>query len=359
MVVSKLPTGVEYGLFDKCSVAIDECKIAISSPWLEITLDVQRDVSATVLAEIQRRELLGTYLFPALFEYPLFYSKPRRVTHPTVQLTNCTRLKLTTPRSALLSLGKPESLDSSAFADDERWHWSLESILANSAQGEDRFDPLAVYFQTLRFRLEDQKSVVLRAKMLSELSNAVVDNPDRFLGAMILLIGQNRYVTSKCYDSISPAVCFSRIEDIVSNFLREEAGHDELMELSLKVLGGGKLPHYDLLPQSVYSMSSLEYASQESPLALACLLGIFEGSSVGDKDPLSALLAQGGYPDACKGLDIHYEINKVAQHSAVGIGIAGCEESVSKAECAQAIRLTELVHRLQDSIAAHVIASLK
>lgn len=235
------------------------------------------------------------------------------------------------------------------------WSWDVDSVLEGAKIADNAFDPLVIYTKTRLLRLRAETSAKSNFNWYTELANMLGRDNESFLKVSQFALRQTHYVTHQCVQCLKPAVeVFQEATAEVAAFIQEEKGHDRLVLRSLNALGIESPETIELLDETKLSMEALRFSAEISPLAFSCLLGIFEGNSYTAKDPLAELFEQSPYPDAAKGIQTHFEINRDHNHSCVGLEMVEKLGSVSYEHAMTAIRLAELVVLLGNELTARI-----
>jgi hypothetical protein len=142
---------------------------------------------------------------------------------------------------------------------------------------------------------------------------------------------QNYYVTSHCDRILAAAEKkFNKCGDILSEFRRDETGHDKLLKKVVDQIGacpGG------VLEETKTVVSLLETCSEAGILPFALALEVFEGIEFTVKEsPLANLVRTHFGAEAARPLQIHYDINRSKKHGRIGLDLIKSSPLVSKDE---------------------------
>jgi hypothetical protein len=196
-----------------------------------------------------------------------------------------------------------------AIPDDRRL--STEEILALSKVGS-LHDTLTV-FTLLRLNR-------LRAASQSQALNSYFDGLNYHKKEdFIRALQQAHYVTSHCLMAVTPALtAFPEAHDLIDSFLKEEDGHDRLMERALAALGA-QVNRALVSSETREVIALLETAARTNPTGFAVLVSAFEGNPYADEDPLARAMKDAGFHKASTPVSMHHRINRDHGHPLVGL----------------------------------------
>ncbi len=231
------------------------------------------------------------------------------------------------------------------------WTWDAKAAL-EFAQLEGKIHPESLFTVVRRFHLLDVLEKDEGKEKFAFIES--LEGAD-FARAASLLVRQNHYVTQKCQESLLPAVVTAgRAKPLVEAFVKEENGHDLILNVALKAL----TPDPQTVPVSLQTkaiMHLLKFAAERNFLAFAMAIDFFERSSYEDIDPLAQLLIKGGFDKAAKQINRHMEINDAGGHENVA-----CSFLESMAPCdpdyaLEALRIAETLTLVMNSITSSAI----
>jgi hypothetical protein len=342
--------------------------LEIKAPWMNIEFETDSENQERVLktvdlfskltqnTEISEEEQNNiNWLLSFAYDFPVSNVMARKHLAPSISSSlPCTKL------SSWLSLSPSAASsyinsDSTRLRLPEQWNWNADEVLKNAKLGENSYDPLSIYTGTRLLRLRSETAAKSNFNWYNELESLLNIDEDVFVKMSQFALRQTHYITKQCVPSLTPAVNkFPEACSEVTEFIREEKGHDRLVLKSLMALGCHNPDDIELLDETKMSMEALRFSAEVSPLAFASLIGIFEGSSYTDKDPMASVLERSPYPEAAEGIQIHFEINRDHNHSCVGTDMASKLGSVSYEQALATIRLSELVVLLGNELTARL-----
>jgi|GEM_PF-5508406 len=354
-------SGVCFSPAVQCLPGVQRSCVTIRSPCVDLEIDHLDEPSSF---DVLNNEIACASLARAIFgvapELPLFRFPPR-----TMAAVKCPQ------RSSCSSdLRHPdllvEALRQSCPADlqfrsapNVNWEWSVEGVCRDSSAGPDIFDPISTYMLLAEQKCAHEAADSTRALLLERLRSLAISDHRKCAEVICNMVAQNRFVTSKCYTCVSPALRFGgSVAREVEAFLAEEEGHDQLMELTVRSLSGGNSHREHVIDSIKASLACLYHAASTDEFCLAVILSLFEGSAFGDRDPLSKVLESAGFGHAARGLDIHFNINKEGKHGIVGLKILDSSIPLCFKRVEFATRLLELACRFQSDAAASFLSSL-
>lgn len=356
-------------MYEETAVSYDEKNYAlnISLPWISgsiywpMNVHAGMKVTRNFMEDIfNRNELVPNNQLPYL---PFCYARPRHQDNiPGKEYTE-TPFEHTASISQLLNLIEYGfHLNQDLWvAFPKNWSWAITEVTSRSkVEGTDQFDPISIYTCIRRFRnmLYDYR---LHAHTLSQsLLEQLNKNSPGFFDAVIQILCQSFYITSHCVDSLSPGL--NRNEYAagkLENYIREENGHHKLIYDTLKELGKADITEIDYFPETHAIMKLLKYAATYFPVAFCCLISGFEQAGQFDSDPLADMIMQSSKPQAAKGILTHFKINKSGNHADVGLELIKDLPACSLNELVAAVRLTELLTILFESIGFNTLKHMQ
>jgi hypothetical protein len=169
------------------------------------------------------------------------------------------------------------------------------------------------------------------------------------------MVRQNHYITQRCRASLLPAIRTAQsAKPLVEAFIREENGHDRILEIALKSLVDDP-ESVPVSSQSKLVMHLLSWAGQRNFLGFAMAVDCFERSTYEDVDPLAQLLLKGGFEKAAKQVNRHKEINDAGEHENVACGLLRPMAPVSVPYATEALRIAELVTLAVNTVAQSAV----
>lgn len=244
---------------------------------------------------------------------------------------------------------------------NKEWAFDFQSIKSQSKiNGIEFYDPITAFQLIRRQRLINELQHNFKNKLIDfSLPNLLSkSNVELFKKIMVGLFRINHFVTKNCKVAIEPALKnFPLISTEIKEFLKDEKGHDKLMELSLRKLGIMNPDEIPLYMDSISSVSALYYASQHSAFALLCLIDAFEGVTYQGSDPLADLMRQSPWPAAAVGIERHFNINKDGDHHLFSLQLLEKLPAISLSELMVATRLCEIFSE-SDNLAVKVFLDM-
>lgn len=271
-----------YTIYPEVELATTGIFIDIKSPWfVEKVADLRKD-----------------FYESRIFEYPIFSYTPRK------NFAN-----------AIASFIGPKTTISCAGLYN---HANIKN--ASYCPNKKAFDPISVYTAIQHERLLYNNQKDRNGSFIIKLLSLRETNEPKLFALIKKLLLQSYAVTYHCNDSLLPA---SNGTDAISQFMcqyiREEHGHHNLIELSLKELDQNiNLDQKSFSEQVRETMDTLKKTANYSTIALACALGFFEAASFQPSDPIADILEASSKPKAAKGIKTHFDINKRGNHGLIG-----------------------------------------
>lgn len=342
--------------------------LEIKAPWMNLEFETDTENHERILNAVERLKVIdhGTgnssedrenlnWLLSFAYDFPVSDVEARNNLEPSKSSSASTNLltdwlKLSPQRACEVIDSETKKLQLPST-----WTWNVQEVLESARISENTFDPLAIYTRIRLLRLRSETSAKSNFNWYNELEKLLEKNTASFQKVSQFALRQTHYVTKQCVPSLKPAVdVFQEASGDVVAFIQEEKGHDRLVLRSLNGLGINDPETIELLDETKMSMEALRFSAEVSPLAFACLLGIFEGNSYTDKDPLADILERSPFPEAAKGIQTHFEINRDHNHSCVGMEMAAKLGSVSYEHAVAAARMAELVVLLGNELTARI-----
>lgn len=307
----------------------DKSGFTLSLPWVNLEIDVTEEDLPWVEEAIaflhvdNNREAVQKFL-NILGDHFVAYIKPRMTAENEGQnskiLSNSgavAAIPLQTPRELAGSMmAKQVSLRNLPL--DSEWQWDLEEIChVSRIEGTEFYDPVTVITFLRGMMLEaDAKTDQFRLNIPESLDRLRRYDEKKFFEFMKGMLRQTHYITQK-FQEYAPASLSSFVEaaDQITQFLKEEKGHDKLMEHSLKVLGCENPKEIDASLETILTMEIFKKSIEVSPMAFVVMVGFFEGGEYGESDPIADVLKQSSLPDSALGYQRHFEINREENHN--------------------------------------------
>jgi hypothetical protein len=181
-------------------------------------------------------------------------------------------------------------------------------------------------------------------EIYSELDQLRQEDEAAFFRVCQKALRQTLYITANCVPSLMPATRNPALPTaLVTQFIREEKGHDLLVKKTMEALGVEEPESFPVLDETRWSMELLAFAAEHLPFAFSCIVSAFEGNNYADRDPLGEILEKSSCPESVRGIETHFQINKNGKHSLIGEKFVLNMQPVSKAELIAAARLVELI----------------
>ncbi|WP_156041244.1 iron-containing redox enzyme family protein [Chondromyces apiculatus] len=315
-------------------------------PWLSIEAELSgpdRDTVLAGIAQIQKGDYFAREaqnFLQQLSDYPASYFAPRKgLGREASQARMEEPPGCTTPGAILARVGAPYPM--------QTWMWDLGRIEALSQVDEHVFDPLSVVSYLIGKRLElEVLTDPYRAAVEQKFDKLRVFDEGTLFELAALVIRQTHHITSSILPILRIAhEAHPRLAESIKHFMDEEIGHDKLMERSLSHLGRKDPATIPVLPSTAAMMKLFELAARHSPLAFVSCIGMFEGSSYPDSDPLADLLEKTSIPGAAYGYKAHFKINRDHNHKDEVFAFAAALPALSQEELTLGVRLFELTAR--------------
>ncbi|RZA25959.1 MAG: hypothetical protein EOP10_05180 [Proteobacteria bacterium] len=231
------------------------------------------------------------------------------------------------------------------------WSWDAKAAL-EFAQLGGKIHPESLFTVVRRFHLLDVLEKDDGKQKFAFIES--LKGPE-FARAASLLVRQNHYVTQKCQEALLPAVkTAGRAKPLVEAFVKEENGHDLILNVALKAL----TPDPQAVPVSLQTkaiMHLLKFAAERNFFAFAMAIDFFERSSYEDIDPLAQLLIKGGFDKAAKQINRHMEINDAGGHENVACSFLESMAPCDPAYALEALRIAEMLSLVMNSITSSAI----
>lgn len=353
-----------YWPYDEVRVEESPEGLQIRAPWIEVRLERTAENSEELHRLIgalraEAFDLAGAQLvadyFEPLDEHSLCYTLPTPLpegleghyaSETLVGLSFSDLLAIAIRTSQTLDEAEKNDLLLAAKTIAYDWSWDVDAALAFAAVGA-QVHPLSLFSVARRYHLLSLIDNDSGAELFSELSRLP---DDAFQRAARVLLRQNHYVTVKCQSALEPAVATAgRAREKVESFMREERGHDRILERALASVGVTPA-EVTVNPVTRALMCSLEFAARHHFLAFAMAVDCFERRVYEDVEPLAKLLDDRGFSEAAKRLNQHKNINSSGEHHGVAREFLTEMAAVDPEYARQALRIAEAISFLMSQV---------
>lgn len=329
--------------------------LSVASPWLDLEVEVDDD-TAGLLCKPDGLGWLGDarvqQFLAFLKEFPLLNVAPRRMLEPRAPLRAAPDNAALSPRPGELVAAMRARLgiayENQALLGDV-YEWNLDEVLEFCRiPGEEQlYDPYAAYTfirgRRLQYQFEQMSQSSVVVAYLDALRRA---NEGAFFEAVIDVMSQQFYVTRQCTACLHPALENDDIRAAVEAYIAEEQNHDRLILSSIQAVSDRRVEDLFFAPGIMVETELIRYAASVCPLSFACLVSIMEGSAYPEHDPVGELLRKTSRPQAAKGIEAHFQINKTHNHTAIPETFVVCLPPVDRDTVASALRMTEVAIKL-------------
>ncbi len=356
--------GFLYWPYDEVRVEESRSGIRVRAPWIEVQLDRTQENSEELTSlvrtlgsesfSLEGAQLVSEYFQP-LDEHSLCYTLPTPLssgldTHhaqPSFQdLSFSELLERAVASSEALTPEARLTLLAEVPAIDYRWRWDVDAALGFANLGTE-IHPLSLFSVGRRYHLLSLIENDSGAEVFSKLSQLP---DDRFLPAAQTLLRQNHYVTWRCQGALQPAVAIAgRAREKVESFMREERGHDRILERALQSTGVAPA-EVAVHPVTQSLMCFLEFAARYNFLAFAIAVDFFERRVYEKVEPLAQLLETRGQSEAARRLNQHKNINTGGDHHGVARDFLVAMAAVEPEYARQALRIAEAISFLMSQV---------
>jgi hypothetical protein len=341
----------------------------VKSPWLTATvrfkeedrdrIEALSDKFATGSLNPADIELVN-WFFAELDHYPFCYIVPTAKDEEALDahgLKDSSLLALTFSDFLPQSVGSATEFSTQDAAElvssfqQKDWTWDAEAALG-FAQINGKVHPEALFTVVRRFHLLD---VLERDQGRDKFAFIETLKGEDFARAASLLVRQNHYVTKMCQQALLPAVkTAGQAKPLVEAFVREENGHDLILNVALKALTSDPDAVAVALPTKAV-MHLLQFAAERNFLAFAMAVDFFERSSYQEIDPLAQLLSKGGFDKAAKQINRHMEINDAGGHENVALSFLGSMAPCDPDYALEALRIAETLSLVMNGITSSAV----
>lgn len=283
--------------YDEVQISKNDEGIQFKAPWVNVNFPLNIEAQAFGQFESIRKNgprsatdihLVDSLLRPVA-KYPLYFCLPNHNKKPD------SHFRTKQPNSQINSI-----------------RWENEHVLNFSATPTKAYDAVSALscFRLLHLKdLMDYLETIPRDLKLPFLEGK------KLREATLLFLRQNHFVTQKCENVLTPAQNLHPDSSVkIKEFIREEQGHDKLLELSFKELGVTAETIY-VLPTLVKLMNLFEQVASINLLAFCFIVDIFERSPEAHKNPMVQALLKLGEDKAAKPIQTHANINVNGGHS--------------------------------------------
>ncbi|MDI1431396.1 hypothetical protein [Polyangium sorediatum] len=332
--------------FEGFSILCEGDTLHYSLPWLSIEAELvgpDKDMVLAGVAQLQKQDYFAPEaqdFLRRLEDYPASYVAPRQGLERKAPPPRRRELPAcAAPADILSQVGAPYTM--------HEWLWDAERIASLSRIEHDAFDPLCAASYLVGRRLEFEVATEPYRRAIEQKLDRLrrLDEVALFDVAK-LLIRQTHYITIGLLPTVTIAGAETpRLSGPLEDFMSEERGHDALMARSLSHLGCEDPERIPVLPSTSTLMRLFAFAARHSPIAFASCIGMFEGSSYPDGDPLAELLEKTSIPGAAFGYKAHFEINRARDHKNEVFKLAAALPPSNLAEVLLGVRVFELAAR--------------
>lgn len=364
-----------YWPYDEISLNVNEARdtVILKCPWLEAKIPVTESnkTNLQILAgKFVNKQLtaadigLVQWFFKDLAKYPLCYVLPTAKSQGPLDthtpkdnrsfeggVENVLAAVIGQTDASGKTLTTEDVAQALTKVNRTSFEWDLDSALA-FARIEDKIHPESIFSVIRRFHLIE----VLendRGKEAFQFIEGLA--PEDYRRAVSIVVRQNHYVTQKCQESLAPAASIAgQARPQVEHFLKEENGHDLILNAAMKTL----VENPEDLPVSTQTktlMHLLKYAASRNFLAFAMVVDFFERSSYEKIDPLAQLLKKGGFEKAARQVNRHMEINDAGEHENVAAGFLEAMAPCSVEYAREAVRIAEAVSLVMNSVTGSAV----
>ncbi|WP_032113555.1 hypothetical protein [Candidatus Paracaedibacter symbiosus] len=303
----------------------DKSGFTLSLPWVTLEIDVTREdfpwiEKAIDFLHIDNNNEEVQKFLGILSDHSVAYINPRTELKNARIMPNevLQAIPLQTPweLAGWVLRGSDSSLHNLQLS--LQWQWRLEEICqVSQIEGTDFYDPVTVITFLRGLMLEaDATTDQFRVNLPNSLDLLRQHDEKKFFEFMKGMLRQTHYITQK-FQEYAPTSLgnFPEAADEITQFLKEEKGHDKLMEHSLKVLGCENPTEIDPSLETTLTMDIFKKAIEICPMAFVAMVGFFEGGEYGESDPIADILKKSSLPEAALGYQRHFEINRQENHN--------------------------------------------
>jgi hypothetical protein len=326
---------------------VKERVLFIDLPWIKLEFDLLDEQKEQEIASISSQLGNAEYTNEAvqkflheLSDYPICYIGANK---------NNERDNLFSNKLNYDELHKKLKSDYK-YLNNARELLSLQPILNSAYLNDNLYDPLTCVTLFIANRLEVETSIeIYRQQLIHSLELLRTVHEDSFFEFIALLYKQTYYITTNVAEILPlGSKSFEYLKTAISNFLKEEAGHNKLMSKSLSNLGYSANDDSRLYVMNVTKdiLALFKFAAIYSPLAFTSFIGLFEGSFYPQEDPIVACINKSSKPEAAFGYKKHFDINVNHSHKDEIIHFAKCLPNLPLCEVKLAANIFELALHL-------------
>ncbi len=348
-----------YLPYDELKIIFNEQSnsLTLQLPWLKISTTVEiesPEMLKQCLANLQSNTVTATDLktistvLESFTKYPVYYIAPspkkgdsfeiqdRKIAGKTLSesLSQIASLE----KNALEGISSANMQEMLSAACRKDFSWNVAEAMDFCAVGTE-IHPESLLTVARRYYMLDSVENSKVAPVYQQIKSLPQDQRTK---AVAFIVRQNHYVTERCLSSVKPALLNSQsARPLVEEFIREETGHDAILNRALKELGFQK----ENLPVSInvkVIMDLLGFAAKRNFLAFAIMIDFFERSNYSETDPLADLLTECGMASAAKFINVHMNINDAGGHELMSLAFLKTMAPCSKEFATEALILAEL-----------------
>lgn len=354
--------------YESTSFTFDEgsSRLSIESPWVSANFDVLEETAGDVKRAVSLlsnrdknvdTEVLQNFL-RNFDDLPILQAVPRSISAENTHYHSSAELLMssTGPREFLQRINSFSDIDVERDLPylPKTWSWNTdETAEASRIKGTDLYDPISAYTSIRHARLSYQMSCSEDAhRLIKWLNEKKQSDSDLFLSAMADVLSQQYYVTGQCAACLAPAAATHiLISEEVNEYHEEELHHDKLILQSIRHLSDKDESAFVFMPEVKLEIEAIKYAAHHCALGFSALVSIMEGTVYPEQDPVGALLSDSPRPEAQKGVEAHFQINKRGNHTAIPERFVNKIPPVTRQTIDVACRLAEVTILLDTGLA--------
>lgn len=361
--------------FDEVSLELETASadhVVVKAPWLQMNVRISPEHLQPVRSLVEKLKTGDfapadvdwmSWFFSSLSKFPFSYILPRaHISGSDTVKIKSPILSETSPKTLLesLSANSPKKEILKRFADrvlTRNWTWDQQAALEFS-QTAGGHDPETLYSVARRYHLLNDIENNVTADLLNHV-RTLKTNPDLFKKASALIIRQNHYITEKCDSTLKTALPIAQsAEDEVMEFMQAESGHDKILAKALESVGHTP-EQIHTLDAAIAIMEVFRLIAERNFLAFSMVVDIFERTSYESKDPMAAVLSEGGEEKAAARMDTHREINDAGEHENVALSFLQYMNAVDANYAQEALYLAELATLVIHQVSADTLVEIK
>lgn len=327
----------------------------LETPWhgLQIAVEASAATHAVLVAysenRLQAADLGHISNFLKSLNLPFHYILP----HESVQACDTHTLTAAAKFSYQTKSDFRKALGLTASAAD--WSWDTEAILNFAKLSEHKFSPASILSVVRRFHLLDCADQDRTSDLYDNCQAGMLSTSHDIRKILATIVYQNYYVTAKCQESLEPATALAQsATDFLTDFMRDEEGHDLLMMRAVSSLDNSPKDLY-LAESTQNIMRLLKVSGQMNFLAFGLAVDFFEKPNFGTTDPLAELLLFHGQTVAADCLQKHKDINDGGEHDAMALDLLSSMKPVTKDFALFAIHLAEILTDEMTAVTAELL----